>query len=334
MNKLKYSFIVLLTILAFISCSKKDDDNIVVVPPKPFDEQYAVDIVDIEEYLNNNYITVDADYNVTVAKITDAATQKSIMSYKDNSAFPKLLSREVKVHEIVYKLYYLVIREGQGESPINVDGVLTAYSGSYLSRSTVNDATTQNSTNFETVQYPSSIFDLFNTIRGWKEVFPQFKAGSYVSNEDGTVTYDNYGVGMMFVPSGLGYYSNPKASIPAYSPLVFSFKLLAVEHLDHEYKVGANGIFSPDPDGVLSIYEDLDGDGYVWTASELNAGVVNPDDTDGDGIPDFLDKDDDGDNYTTKLEIRNPVTGKPYAYEDIPTCASGKKNYLDATCHP
>lgn len=64
-------------------------------------------------------------------------------------------------------------------------------------------------------------------------------------------------------------------------------------------------------------------------------GVYNPDDTDGDGIPDFADKDDDGDGHTTKLEIRNPVTGLPFPFEDIPTCGiSGKKNYLDETCHP
>jgi hypothetical protein len=32
-----------------------------------------------------------------------------------------------------------------------------------------------------------------------------------------------------------------------------------------------------------------------------------PDDTDGDGIPNFLDVDDDGDNLTTKLEITKMV---------------------------
>ncbi|MBK0371310.1 FKBP-type peptidyl-prolyl cis-trans isomerase [Flavobacterium agrisoli] len=332
MNKIKYSFIVIITVLSIISCSKKDDDEVVVTPTKPYDEQYAIDSANIEEYLKTNYITVDADYNVTFSKITDPATQPSIWSYQENTGFPKLLYREVQVHEIVYKLYYLVIREGVGENPMNVDGVLASYSGDYLTSTTTDNVLTQTTTHFETVLYPNSFMDLYGTIRGWKEVFPQFKAGNYVSNEDGTVSYDNYGVGAMFIPSGLGYYTG-NGGIPAYTPLIFSFKLYSISRMDHEYSI-LNQTVVPDPDGVLSMHEDIDGDGYVWTASELNEGVVNPDDTDGDGVPDFLDKDDDGDNYTTKLEIKNPATGEPYPFDQIPTCDSGKKNYLDATCHP
>jgi hypothetical protein len=33
---------------------------------------------------------------------------------------------------------------------------------------------------------------------------------------------------------------------------------------------------------------------------------LNPDDTDGDGIPNFLDVDDDGDGYGTKIETKRP----------------------------
>ena len=79
-------------------------------------------------------------------------------------------------------------------------------------------------------------------------------------------------------------------------------------------------------------FADLNGDGFMRI---LATGVENPDDTDKDGIPDFYDVDDDGDNYTTKLEIKNPLTGLPYPFADIPTCSpSGKKVYLDKTCHP
>jgi hypothetical protein len=34
---------------------------------------------------------------------------------------------------------------------------------------------------------------------------------------------------------------------------------------------------------------------------------LNPDDTDGDGIPNFLDVDDDGDGYGTKIETKDPI---------------------------
>jgi hypothetical protein len=35
--------------------------------------------------------------------------------------------REVSLHDITYKVYYLVLREGTGVSPCNVDGVLASY---------------------------------------------------------------------------------------------------------------------------------------------------------------------------------------------------------------
>jgi hypothetical protein len=92
----------------------------------------------------------------------------------------------------------------------------------------------------------------------------------------------------MFIPSGLGYAAG-SASIPSYSPLVFSFKLFELQRLDQ------------DGDGIPSYLEDLDGDGY---SRVLATGVLNPDDTDGDGIPNFLDVDDDGDGYGTKTKLK------------------------------
>ena len=126
----------------------------------------------------------------------------------------------------------------------------------------------------------------------------------------------------MFIPSGLAYYNSGSVGIPAYAPLVFSFKLYEIQRLDH------------DNDGVIDFYEDLDNDRYLPYFRELVKGTAITDDTDKDGNPDYLDIDDDGDNYTTKLEIKNPTTGLYYSFADIPTCTSGKKNYLDATCHP
>jgi hypothetical protein len=328
MNKFKFYFILSITTLSLFSCSK-NDAAAEITPPREFGVQYTTDITDIEEYLKTNYITVvnnpgaTDDQDVTISKITNAGTQPSIYSYLNKTSFPKLLSRDVSLHDITYKLYYLVLREGTGQSPSNVDGVLSAYSGQFLQRTvTTGTETALTATQFETVKFPQSILSLYTTIRGWKEIFPQFKTGDYSENTDGTVAYTNFGAGVMFIPSGLGYYSSGQGSIPAYAPLVFSFKLLEIQRLDQ------------DSDGIPSYLEDLNGDGYMWTKSELPDGAVNPDDTDGDGVPDFLDVDDDGDGYTTKLEITNPATGVAYPFADIPTCTSGKKNYLDASCHP
>jgi hypothetical protein len=48
------------------------------------------------------------------------------------------------LHDIVYKLYYLVLREGTQERPTNVDGVLAAYKGEYLEQVTTADVTSLN----------------------------------------------------------------------------------------------------------------------------------------------------------------------------------------------
>jgi len=316
MNKFKCYFILLITTVSFFSCTK---NSVPVVPPREFSAQYATDVADIEEYLKTNFITVIDhpgfvdDQDITISKITAGET-----SIWDQKVF-ELKSREVSLHDITYKIYYLVLRQGVGNSPSNVDGVLAAYKGNYLQRVTLGTDIGVFATDFEKVQYPQQFLSLLSTISGWGEIFPQFKTGTNTSNDDGTINHSDFGAGVMFLPSGLGYFNTGSGAIPAYAPLVFSFKLFEVQRLDQ------------DGDGILSYLEDLNGDNYIKT---LATGIVNPDDTDGDGILDFLDKDDDGDNYSTALEIKNSATGIAYPFADIPTCTSGKKNYLDVTCHP
>jgi hypothetical protein len=291
MNKFKFYFILSITTISLFSCSK-NDDNTEIIPPRDYAVQYATDLTDIEEYLKTYYIEdVSPDVETKITKIPAGGSQASIMSYLNNSGFPKLLSRDVKLHDITYKLYYLVLREGVGQSPCNVDGVLAAYRGDYLSRKTVAEVSTLTPTMFEETKYPQQMFSLFSVIAGWSEIFPQFKTGTYTSNSDGMITYKDFGAGVMFIPSGLGYYSTGSGGIPSYAPLVFSFKLYEIQRLDQ------------DGDGIPSYLEDLDGDGYMRVFAK---GVDNPDDTDKDGIPDFGDVDDDGDGYSTKLEIKKP----------------------------
>ena len=341
MNKFKFYFIVITASVLFFSCSKNDND-ITIAPPVDYAVQYPIDIALIEDYLKTNYFTVVNhpgfvdDQDVTISKIDKG--QPSIMSYLNADTYPKLLIRNVKMHNVAdgYNIYYLVLRPGVGVSPCNIDGVLTSYRGTYLSRSadTATPPSELTATFFEESKYPQTALSLYEVITGWSEIFPQFKTGTSIINGDGTVTHNDFGAGVMFIPSGLAYYSLGSGGIPAYSPLVFSFKLYNVERLDQE------GMSYSTPDGIPSFLEDLNGDGYIYDYRNAIAYPTTPtddiryaDDTDKDGIPDFLDVDDDGDNYTTKLEIKNPATGLPYPYLEIPTCSSGKKNYLDPTCH-
>lgn len=317
MNKLKYYFVLLLAGIAIVSCNKKDDDDeVVVVPLKDYQEQFNTDNANIEEYLNTYYISVTENMDVTFTKITDPASQPSIMSYLDSPTFPKLVLRNIDLHGITYKMYYLVLRQGSGVSPMNTDGVLTAYRGEYLKRveKTNTEPEHLTTTFFDQSVYPKNVIDMYvsNVIKGWSEIFPQFKAGTTTYNGDGTPNYQDFGAGVLFIPSGLGYYSAPPSSstIPAYAPLIFTFKLYDVKRMDHENNGYSNGVLSENPDGVFDYQEDLNGDGYVRdyrdTTLYPNA-PVNPDDTDGDGIPDFLDHDDDGDGYTTRFEVTKPA---------------------------
>ncbi len=322
MNKFKYYFILSITTLSLFSCSK-DDVAAEVAPPREFAVQYATDITDIEEYLKTYSITVvnhpgfADDQDVSFKKIAIGGTEPSIYSYLNSATFPKLLSKEVKLHDITYKVYYLVLREGVGQSPCNVDDLLTSYKGNYLARQTVSEVTTLTATQFTDVPFPQGMLNLYpkpelnltGTITGWSEIFPKFKTGTYSSNVDGTVTYNDFGAGVMFVPSGLGYYNSGSANIPAYAPLVFSFKLYEIQRTDQ------------DRDGIPSYLEDLDGDNYMRF---LAKGVVNPDDSDGDGIPNFEDRDDDGDGVSTKTEIT--VNGNIIPFADIPSCDGNTTN--------
>ena len=323
MNNFLKAIACLATALLVVSCSKNDDSS---EPLRDYAEQYAKDIAMIEEFLQTHYIDVvdhpgfPDDQNVTFTEIPTGGTQTSI--WNDSRLVTNFT---VDLHDITYKLYYIKLREGSGpnsKSPCNVDKVLTSYNGQYLYNSTETVGGAQVDVlklkQFEELINPQSFFSLTGVIRGWSEVFPKFKTGSYSGNPDGTLSFNDFGAGVMFLPSGLGYYASSTSSIPAYSPLIFSFKLYEIERVDH------------DNDGIYSYQEDINGDGYVRVLEE---GVANPDDTDGDGTPDFLDIDDDGDFFTTKSEIENPLTGDPYPFADIPLCTDGVKKHLSTVCH-
>jgi hypothetical protein len=350
--------------ISIVSCNGSDNDT---EPLRDYDAQYATDLANIEAFMHNHYMTVvnnpggTDDQDVTFTLIPAGGTQTSIW---DQTAYPiqtRLVTlRQSDDVERTYKVYYIKLRDGSGpnsKSPCNMDRVLAAYKGEYIYDSVETVGTVETHTiiseEFETSANPQSYINLSSTIRGWNEIFPQFKTGSYISNPDGTVSYEDFGAGIMFIPSGLGYFASAQSGIPAYSPLVFNIKLYELQRVDH------------DGDGIDTYLEDMGSpghpgvpDGYVYTLEE---GVVNPDDTDGDEIPDFLDADDDGDHFTTKSETKYihpsdlsqtiryyPFSGAalddpttPYVDETkgIPDCSNDftsptrLRKYLDPACH-
>ena len=348
MNKFKFYFIVLIATVALFSCQK--DDPVTIVPPRDYYEQYKADSIQIRKYLDSHYIEEIDRYistpgnlntqDLKISKITSPSTQFSLKSYENNTGttFPQLKSKKVNLHGFVYEVYYLILRQGSentstnkgGRKPVNTDSVFTSYSGSYLKSTTENEVTTISAVFFEESKFPSEFFSLTGVVKGWSEIFPQFKTGWYEGNEaNGTISYHDFGEGVMFLPSGLAYFNTGAGSIPSYSPLVFSFKLFEITRVDS------------DNDGILDFQEDLDNDGYMYVyANKTNYpnfpedAIRYSDDTDKDGIPDYLDIDDDGDGYSTKFELKKP-DGTYHTFESVPSCpGENDKRYLTKGCIP
>lgn len=87
----------------------------------------------------------------------------------------------------------------------------------------------------------------------------------------------------------------------------------------------------PQPASLLpGGYTDADADGVADLAEDVNAnGNRLDDDSDGDGVPDFQDRDDDGDGLATRdeLDLRRGASGAPVPRD---TDTDGLPDYLDA----
>jgi len=281
-------FVVLISI--FSSCSKEDDP--VATPIRDYATQYGTDIEAIKTYLKTHKLPTGLNPNTMQHidfEVVPELDPTSIWGSNATTPNSNVLQLQVEKDEITYTVYYLQLQQGSGTTskmPCNLDGVLSAYEGQLL-----------DGTVFDSNFFPQSFLNLSTTIRGWNEVFPKFKTGSYTSNPDGTISYSDFGAGIMFLPSGLGYYANSASDIPSYSPLIFSFKLYEVQRIDN------------DGDGIFSYLEDINGDGYIRDNE-----TTYEDDTDQDGTPDAFDIDDDGDAALTKEEIKYTLLGNIYYY--------------------
>jgi len=270
----KYSILfICLLILAVVSC-EKDENTVAAVPPNDRGEQQVIDSISLKSYLSTHYYNSVAVNSLANPRLEDLV----ITELLDGETLPintTLLIDDVEQHsttllEVDYKYYILKIKPGEGESPNFSDSVRVNYSGSLTNGSVFDSSTTP------------VVFDLVYVITGWSRVMPEFKtSGSYVSNPDGSVSFDGYGMGAMFLPSGLGYFSTSKTGIPSYSNLVFKFEIMQMEINDH------------DSDNIPSYME-------VSESNEFDLLV----DTDENKVYNFNDSDDDGDGTATSDEIQ------------------------------
>ncbi|MFI0426720.1 MAG: FKBP-type peptidyl-prolyl cis-trans isomerase [Flavobacterium sp.] len=292
----------------FISCNKSDSGSYDL---RDRQTVYDEDILEIEEYLQTHYMTVDANMNAVIDTILPTTTEASIWSQTayplqsitvKNDTRDTYLTDGLKDDDVDYKLYYIVLNDGGGNFPTNVDSTFVAYRGWNME----NEMFDQN-VNGSWFSHP----DTNGAISGFRQILSKVKtASSFSENSNGSITYFNYGNVVVFIPSGLAYFNGSNTNIGTYSPIAFQINLFSLKERDH------------DKDRILSKYEDLNNNGDYFD-----------DDTDGDKLPDFLDFDDDGDGRITKKEIEIS-TGNYYEFANIPLCpgGNGKKKHLDPFC--
>lgn len=282
---------LLLLIIVFTAC----DQNQGPEPPRDTQEQTLEEDEALVEFLQTHFYNYedfandpnDHSIEVSLDSITEDNSDKISLWDQVSTKVVETVDNDDK--SIQHKLYYLEVKKGIGSRPSIVDSTFVTYKGLLL-----------NGNVFDQRDHPIW-FDLVNIVRGFRESLPEFSAGDFTINEDGTNDFDNYGKGLIFIPSPLGYFSERRTGIPPYSSLIFSVNLHSVNPADH------------DRDGVLSIDEDVDGDGNPFN-----------DDTDEDGSSNMVDSDDDGDGTNTSVELDKDNNGIP---DD--TDNDGTPDYLD-----
>ena len=303
LNKL---FIIGVLASTFLNSCKKDDTNdIATVPPRDRGEQAIDDDEAILAYLQTHFYNAEdfqnpaANFNYVVKFDTITGDNASKTPIIDSDL---LTTKIVRKDSVDYTIYILKIREGAGDKPTFADSTFQNYKGELL-----NQDLFDNTANPVWFDHPGTLSQANPGIAvvALTQAMLEFgEASGFSINEDNTVSWNNdFGVGAVFLPSGLGYFNASPPSIPAYSPLIFSFQLYGVNEADH------------DRDGIPSYMEDLDGDGILYN-----------DDTKASGTPNYLNADDDLDGTPTREEI---IINEDGSIEFPDTNSNGTPNYLD-----
>ena len=265
----KKLFFLVLVFLLFLQCKKEDTTE--PIPIRDYSEQVIVDQDLLETYLKThtyNYEDFNNESDVNIKLDTISDNNSSRVSLFEQASIKTIDVTNAEGQITSHNLYYIIAREGSNESPSVADSVYVAYNGILTDGST-----------FDNSKFPIWI-DLANTIEGFREGVSELRTGKFTENSNGTIAYTSFGVGLFFFPSGIGYFENINSGIPEYSPLIFTVKLMTHTDTDH------------DNDGILSIFEDIDGDNKPFG-----------DDSDGDNLWNMYDVDDDGDGILTVNEI-------------------------------
>jgi hypothetical protein len=313
---MKYGVLVFICFaVALVSCKNDDNGGPDAIPPSLLSDVAPEDDETIREFLNTHFYNYEEfetppegfDYRIVIDTIAgENADKRPLMEDAESitlNVSSSFLGLSAGEENIAHKLYYIEAREGGGESPTYADSTLVKYEGSLLNGTTFDE------------RNDFQWFDISGIeVRGFANGYAQFKTGTsgqIVENPDGTYSFNDSGIGVIFIPSGLAYFNRASGSIPSYSPLIFKLELgTFVPDTDH------------DNDGIPSIEEDLNGNGFL-----------RDDNTDEDREPfnairpNYFDADDDGDGIPTRDEISDENGNIIIPYPDAD--GDGVPDYLD-----
>ena len=308
--------LVLFGLTVLIASCGNDDNGIVTVPPRLLAEVAPENDAEIQEYLQTHFYNYEEfqnppagfDFRIKLDTIAGANSDKIPLSQQVSMGTVTVSSDEFQLEEdeedIPHNYYYVVAREGVGAFPSEADSVYVRYSGLTLDQN-VFDGSTEVPLWFDLARIQAPL----EGFRGFSVGMQHFRTGGTpIVNPDGTFSVEDYGIGLFIFPSGLGSFNNFAGGVPQYAPLIFTVDLFTFNQSDH------------DGDGIPSILEDLNGNGYLFDDN------TDVDDETGVRISNFLDFDDDGDGTRTRDEIDFDSEGNP-VFRD--TDGDGVFDHLD-----
>lgn len=291
----KFTPFFIVFLLMFLFSSSCGNNTNEIIEQRDFGNQYSDDDQTLQTFLETHYYNYEEfesnpeDYSIEITIDTLAGDNANKTPLIDQVSVKPVETNNGSDELVDLNLYYLVTRQGTGIQPSSVDSTYVTYKGKLL-----------DGLEFDSSDLPVW-FNLPSLVNGFRNGVTELRSGRFTENTDGTFTFFDFGQGVVFMPSGLGYFSNSQGAIPPYSPLIFSISLYVTKMTDH------------DGDGVLSRDEDVDGDG-----NPLN------DDSDEDGVLNLYDIDDDGDGVLTLDELDLDENNQPGDSD-----SDGIPNYLD-----
>ncbi len=243
--------VVLVGIGLLSGCGEDDGIDVEIVPPRDLDEVAIENEAEIREYLQSHFYNYEEfenppagfDFKISVDTLAGENAGKIPLIDQMESIEITVTSGELGLEDqpdVDHTLYYLIAREGMDESPTVADSAYLTYRGTLLDNRDFDGSFSQPIWfDLARIQGP------LQGARGFTEGMPFFKAsGGITTNPDGTVTSIDGGVGMIIMPSGLGYFNAaPTNAIPNYSPLIFFVELFSINETDHYGRSGWRWIF-------------------------------------------------------------------------------------------